>query len=81
MAPIGLENFVEKIQVRGIAVAIQGLQIVALQKALGDINLVLRHAQPGIGGKQRLLFSRSEVSEHHPAGLDARIRRMANFIF
>ncbi len=68
------------IQVRGIADAVQGLQIVALQKTLGDVNLLLRHAEPGVGGKHRHLFSRSHKSENDSARLDTGIRGMMNLV-
>ena len=57
MPPVRLEYFMQVIQVRGIAVAVQSLKIVTLQKTLGDVNLLLRHAEPGVGWKHRHFFS------------------------
>src|SRR5215475_14121616 len=72
-ARVGLKHFMEEIEVSGIAVSVQSLKIVALQKTLRYINLVLRHPKPSISWKHGDFVLRAHVGEHHSTRLDTGI--------
>jgi hypothetical protein len=57
------------------------LKIITLQKTLRDVDLILRHSKPSVGGKYRDFVSPSHVGEDHPARLDTGISGMMDLVF
>ena len=65
----------------GVAVAVQALKIITLQKTLRYVDLILRHPKPSVGWKYRDFVSPSHVGEDHPARLDTGISGMMDLVF
>src|ERR1051325_619266 len=59
---IRLENLMQKVEVSGVAIAVEGLQVITFQKTLGDVDLVLGNSEPRVGWKYRFFVARSHVS-------------------
>ena len=69
----------EKRKVRGITLAFESLEIIALQETLGDISLIQRHLGPFIVGKQRHLVPRPEIGIDDAAGFMRGVSSVTQF--
>src|SRR5207237_6082228 len=71
---------VQKIRMAGVDPAFDGLEIIRLLKALGNVAMALRHARPFQLGQLGLLLPRAQIGPDQAAILTRRVSRGAQLV-